>query len=89
MTWMRPLGLWLGPSLLLAVGVLVILSDGLGLESFLSNQLFDAYRHAAPASARHAVARGPAAHGLIGPRIIRATCPNHPQHPQRQTGAPS
>jgi len=51
MTWMRPLGLWLGPSLLLAVGVLVILSDGLGLESFLSNQLFDAYRHAAPASA--------------------------------------
>ena len=48
MTWMRSVSLWLAPGLLLAAGVLVILFDGLGLQSSLSNQLFDAYqRHAA------------------------------------------
>ncbi len=50
MTWMRPLNPWLAPGLLLAVGALVILSDGFGFESFLSKLLFDAYRQAAPAS---------------------------------------
>jgi adenylate cyclase len=39
---------WLVPVLLLALGVFVILFDGLGLQSGLSNRLFDAYqRHAA------------------------------------------
>ena len=50
MTWMRPLNPWLAPGLLLAVGALIILSDGFGFESFLSKLLFDAYRQAAPAS---------------------------------------
>jgi adenylate cyclase len=48
MTWMRPVSLWLAPGLLLTAGVLVILFDGLGLQSTLSHQLFAAYqRHAA------------------------------------------
>src|SRR6187399_1910883 len=48
MTWIPPVSLWLAPGLLLAAGVLTILFDGLGLQSALSNQLFDAYqRHAA------------------------------------------
>ena len=48
MAWSRPVSLWLAPVLLLALGVFVILADGLGLESGLSNNLFDAYqRHAA------------------------------------------
>ena len=48
MTWLRSAGLWLPPALLLAAGVLVILLDGFGLQSCLSNRLFDAYqRHAA------------------------------------------
>ena len=51
MTWMRFVSLWLAPGLLLAAGALIILSDGFGLESFLSKQLFDAYQHTAPASA--------------------------------------
>ncbi|HEX4635041.1 MAG TPA: CHASE2 domain-containing protein [Rhizomicrobium sp.] len=48
LTWSRPISPWLVPVLLLALGVFVILFDGLGLESGLSNHLFDAYqRHAA------------------------------------------
>ena len=48
MTWSRPVSTWLAPALLLALGVFVILFDGLGIESSLSNRLFDAYqRHAA------------------------------------------
>src|SRR5579859_2509851 len=48
MAWSRPVNLWLAPVLLLALGVFVILADGLGLESSLSNKLFDTYqRHAA------------------------------------------
>lgn len=48
MTWSRPVSAWLVPVLLLALGVFVILFDGLGLQSGLSNRLFDAYqRHAA------------------------------------------
>lgn len=45
MTWMRSLSSWLVPALLLAVGALLILTDGFGLASFLSRQLFDAYQH--------------------------------------------
>ena len=46
--WSRPLSAWLAPALLLAAGTFVILFDGLGIESGLSNRLFDAYqRHAA------------------------------------------
>ncbi|HET7084054.1 MAG TPA: CHASE2 domain-containing protein [Rhizomicrobium sp.] len=41
-------GLWLAPVLLLVLGILVILFDGLGVASGLGNRLFDAYqRHAA------------------------------------------
>ena len=48
MTWLRPVGPWLAPALLLAAGVLAILFDGLGIRTALSNHLFDAYqRHAA------------------------------------------
>ncbi|HKU54036.1 MAG TPA: CHASE2 domain-containing protein, partial [Rhizomicrobium sp.] len=48
MTWLRSVSLWLAPALLLAAGVLVILSGGFGLQSCLSDRLFDAYqRHAA------------------------------------------
>src|SRR5258708_38493710 len=47
-TWFGPIGLLLAPALLLALGVLVILFDGLRIESGLGNRLFDAYqRHAA------------------------------------------
>ena len=47
-SWSRPVNSWLVPVLLLALGVFVILFDGLGLQSGLSNRLFDAYqRHAA------------------------------------------
>lgn len=45
MTWMRSVSLWLAPGLLLAAGAAIILSDGFGLESFLSRQLFEAYHH--------------------------------------------
>jgi len=48
MPWVRPFGPWLAPALLLAACVLVILFDGLGTRTALSNRLFDAYqRHAA------------------------------------------
>src|SRR5450432_2559619 len=48
MTWLRPVSRWLFPALLLAAGVLVILFDGFGTPTALSNRLFDAYqRHAA------------------------------------------
>ncbi len=48
LTWSRPVSLWLAPVVLLALGVFVILFDGLGIESALSNRQFDAYqRHAA------------------------------------------
>ena len=47
-SWSSPINAWLVPVLLLALGVFVILFDGLGLQSGLSNRLFDAYqRHAA------------------------------------------
>jgi len=48
MTWSRPLGIWLVPVLILLLGLATILFDPLGVESSLSNGLFDAYqRHAA------------------------------------------
>ena len=65
MTWMRPLSLWLAPGLLLAVGALIILSDGFGLESFLSKQLFDAYQHKAGGAISGAFAQ------LSGTAVIR------------------
>jgi len=47
-TWTRPLSIWLAPALILALGVAVILFDGLGIEGAASNLLFDAFqRHAA------------------------------------------
>jgi adenylate cyclase len=47
-TWLRSVRLWLLPALLLAAGMLVILTDEFGIQSRLSNRLFDAYqRHAA------------------------------------------
>jgi len=47
LAWTRAVSTWLAPMLLLALGVFIILSDGLGLESDLSQRLFDAYqRHA-------------------------------------------
>ena len=48
MTWSRPISTWLAPALILALGVAVILSDGFGIQSAISNRLFDAFqRHAA------------------------------------------
>jgi adenylate cyclase len=47
-SWSSPVNAWLVPVLLLALGIFVILFDGLGLQSDLSNRLFDVYqRHAA------------------------------------------
>src|SRR5471032_1548139 len=47
-TWSRPLGLWLAPALLLALGMAAILTDSFGIETGVSDRLFDAYqRHAA------------------------------------------
>jgi adenylate cyclase len=56
-TWSRPLGIWLAPTLVLVLGFLVILSDPFGIEASLSNGLFDAYqRHAArPFDSNHKV----------------------------------
>jgi adenylate cyclase len=48
MTWSRPLSIWLAPALALALAVVVILFDGFGIETAVSNRLFDAYqRHSA------------------------------------------
>jgi adenylate cyclase len=48
MTWSRPLGIWLVPALILALGLVTILLDPFGIESSLGNGLFDAYqRHSA------------------------------------------
>jgi adenylate cyclase len=55
MTWSRPLSLWLAPALLLALGVAAILTDSFGIETGVSDRLFDAYqRHAARPFADHA-----------------------------------
>jgi len=56
MAWPRAAGIWLAPVVLLALGVFIILTDGLGLESELSQRLFDAYqRHASRPVSRTAV----------------------------------
>jgi adenylate cyclase len=48
MTWSRPLSLWLAPALLLALGTAAILTGSFGIETGVSDRLFDAYqRHAA------------------------------------------
>jgi adenylate cyclase len=48
MTWIRPVGLWLAPALLLVIGCMVILTNAFGIEQALGNGLFDAWqRHAA------------------------------------------
>jgi adenylate cyclase len=48
MTWSRPISVLLAPALFLALGVAMLLLDGLSIPSVLSNRLFDAYqRHAA------------------------------------------
>ncbi|MBA2589897.1 MAG: adenylate/guanylate cyclase domain-containing protein [Alphaproteobacteria bacterium] len=48
MTWTRPLSIWLAPALMLALGVAVILFDGLGIADTAGNALFDAFqRHTA------------------------------------------
>jgi adenylate cyclase len=61
MAWPRAIGIWLAPVVLLALGVFMILSDGLGLESELSQRLFDAYQ-------RHA--GGPFAHTSVPVRVL-------------------
>ena len=49
MTWPQAARIWLAPLLLLALGVFIILFDGLGIQTALGNKLFDAYqRHAGP-----------------------------------------
>ena len=47
-TWTRPLSVWLAPALILALGVAVILFDGLRIEGAASNLLFDAFQRHAP-----------------------------------------
>ncbi len=48
MTWSRPISVWLVPALLVALGVLAILTNAGGLQSALAERLFDSYqRHAA------------------------------------------
>ena len=48
MTWTKPISTWLAPALILALGVAIILTDAFGIQSALSNRLFDSYqRHAA------------------------------------------
>jgi adenylate cyclase len=50
MNWSRPLGIWLVPALIVALGLLTVLLDPFGIESSLGNGLFDAYqRHSARA----------------------------------------
>jgi len=49
MTWTRPLSVWLAPALVLALGVIVILFDAGGVESALSNRLFDSWQRHLPA----------------------------------------
>src|SRR5476649_1943043 len=48
MAWSQPLSQWLAPALLLALGMAAILTDSFGIETGVSDRLFDAYqRHAA------------------------------------------
>src|SRR6185503_10549748 len=63
LTWSRPISTWLAPVLLLAAGVFVILLDGLGLETSLSNRLFDAYQ-------QHAARPRPADSNAIPVRVL-------------------
>ena len=51
MTWTKPVSVWLAPALVLALGAALMLSDGLGLQTFLSNRLFDAWQRHAPRAA--------------------------------------
>jgi adenylate cyclase len=48
MTWSRPISVWLAPALLVALGVLAILTDAWGVQSALSNRLFDSFQRHAP-----------------------------------------
>ena len=48
MTWSRPISVWLAPALLVALGVLAILTDAWGLQSALSDRLFDSFQRHAP-----------------------------------------
>jgi hypothetical protein len=48
MTWSRPISIWLAPTLVLALGVFVILLDGFGIQTAVSDRLFDAYQRHLP-----------------------------------------
>jgi adenylate cyclase len=48
MTWSRPISVWLAPALLVALGVLAILTDAWGVQGALSNRLFDSFQRHAP-----------------------------------------
>jgi adenylate cyclase len=48
MTWSRPISVWLAPALLVALGVLAILTDAWGVESALAGRLFDSFQRHAP-----------------------------------------
>ncbi|HUE66226.1 MAG TPA: CHASE2 domain-containing protein [Rhizomicrobium sp.] len=89
-TWSRPLGIWLAPALILALGLAAILFDPFGIEASLSNGLFDAYqRHAArpagdgarvrvlelPALDEDSLVRATRALTLQGVRLIVFTAP--------------
>src|SRR4051812_46842605 len=48
MNWSRPISVWLAPALLVALGALALLTDAWGLQSALSNRLFDSFQRHAP-----------------------------------------
>jgi adenylate cyclase len=48
MTWSRPISVWLAPALLVALGVLAILTDAWGVQGALSTRLFDSFQRHAP-----------------------------------------
>ncbi len=48
MTWSKPISVWLAPALLVALGVLALLTDAWGVQSALSNRLFDGFQRHAP-----------------------------------------
>ncbi|MCP5411842.1 MAG: CHASE2 domain-containing protein [Alphaproteobacteria bacterium] len=52
----KPLGLWLTPALVVAIGVLLLAFNPFGWEASLAGRLFDAWQRHLPLAARHVVA---------------------------------
>ncbi len=73
MTWSRPISVWLAPALLVALGVLAILTDAWGIESMLANNLFDSFQRHSARTQVGAPVRVLDLDGLDEDRLVRVT----------------